>query len=144
MRLTPPNKPRVPRGMTAAQYALPYSAEAENSANAGESEHTNPARSEDSAATTPIPPDSGGQNFIASKRTDRKRKPPVKATVPGHAKLLVGREEAAEILSISVRSVDYLLANKQLSSRRIGSRMLIPVADLQKFARKDHPARLAS
>jgi len=53
-------------------------------------------------------------------------------------------EEAAKILSISVRSVDYLLANRQLSSRRIGTRNLIPVADLKRFARMDHPERLAS
>ena len=64
--------------------------------------------------------------------------------MPINEKLLVGREEAAEILSISVRSVDYLLANKRLTFRRIGARMLIPVADLHKFARADHPEPIAS
>jgi len=34
-------------------------------------------------------------------------------------KLFVGREEAAEMLSISRRSLDYLLAKKQLTFRRI-------------------------
>ena len=67
----------------------------------------------------------------------------VRTTVAPQDKLLVCREEAAEILSISVRSVDYLLANRQLTSRRIGARSLIPVADLKRFARMDHPERLA-
>ena len=72
------------------------------------------------------------------------KKSPVRATVAPQDKLLVCREEAAEILSISVRSVDYLLASKQLSFRRIGTRILITVADLKRFARMDHPERLAS
>lgn len=72
------------------------------------------------------------------------KKPPVRAAVAPQDKLLVCREEAAEILSISVRSVDYLLASKQLSFRRIGTRILIPVADLKRFARMDPPERLAS
>jgi hypothetical protein len=71
------------------------------------------------------------------------KKPPAKATVAPQDKLLVCREEAAEILSISVRSVDYLLANRQLTSRRIGPRNLIPMADLRRGARRDHPERLA-
>lgn len=71
------------------------------------------------------------------------KKPPVRAAVAPQDKLLVCREEAAEILSISVRAVDYLLANRRLTSRRIGSRNLIPMADLRRFARMDHPERLA-
>ena len=77
------------------------------------------------------------------RMNEEAKKPPVRATVAPLDKLLVCREEAAEILSISVRSVDYLLANRQLTSRRIGSRNLIPMADLRRFARMDHPERLA-
>jgi excisionase family DNA binding protein len=73
-----------------------------------------------------------------------KRKPLSKVSVPPHAKLLVGREEAAVRLSLSVRSVDYLLANKQLKFRRIGGRVLIPLPELERFARMDHPERIAS
>jgi hypothetical protein len=29
-------------------------------------------------------------------------------------------------------------------TRRIGSRVLIPISELQRFARADHPGRLAS
>ena len=58
-------------------------------------------------------------------------------------KLLLSREEAATLLSISRRSLDYLIANKAISVRRIGTRVLIPVKDLQRFARADHPSRIA-
>ena len=59
-------------------------------------------------------------------------------------KLLVSRREAAARLSISQRAVDYLIANKVLRIRRIGSRVLIPAHDLRRFANVDHPERLAS
>jgi excisionase family DNA binding protein len=58
-------------------------------------------------------------------------------------KLLVSRREAAARLSISERAVDYLIANRALTTKRIGSRVLIPVADLRRFANADHPERLA-
>jgi len=72
------------------------------------------------------------------------RKQPGKASIAPEQKLLVGRDEAAQMLSISQRSLDYLIANKQLSTRRIGARVLIAVADLQRYARADHPKPLAS
>ena len=51
----------------------------------------------------------------------------------------MGREEAAQLLSISQRGLDYLVASKRLPTRRIGGRVLIPMADLRKYARCDHP-----
>ena|ERR1700722_8826586 len=65
-------------------------------------------------------------------------------TVALEDKLLVSREEAAQLLSISQRGLDYLLASKRLPTRRIGGRVLIPVADLRKYARCDHPERIVS
>ena len=47
--------------------------------------------------------------------TERKR--PGRARIPADEKPLVGREEAAEMLSISRRDVDYLVANKQIITR---------------------------
>ncbi len=47
------------------------------------------------------------------------------------------------MLSISARALDYLVANKQLATRRIGTRVLIPVAELRRFSKGDHPERLA-
>ena len=48
------------------------------------------------------------------------------------------------MLSISPRAVDYLVANKKLRSRRIGARVLIPISELRRFSRDDHPEALAS
>ena len=71
------------------------------------------------------------------------RKPPGRATLSTDEKLLVGRVEAAGMLSISCRALDYLVANKELTARRIGTRVLIAVSDLRRFSRGDHPERLA-
>lgn len=73
--------------------------------------------------------------------TERKR--PTRFVLAPEDKFLVGRHEAAEMLSISRRALDYLIANKELAVRRIGARVLIPVADLRRFSRADHPERLA-
>lgn len=73
--------------------------------------------------------------------TEKKR--PGKVTIAPEEKLLVGRDEAAVMLSISQRALDYLVANKLLTVRRIGTRVLIPLSDLRRFSRGDHPARLA-
>ena len=53
-------------------------------------------------------------------------------------RLLYDRKTAAERLSISVRALDRLIANKCITARRIGSRVLIPYGELKKFARADH------
>ena len=71
------------------------------------------------------------------------KKPPARAAVPKVDRLLVGKREAAGLLSISPRALDYLVSTKQLLTRRIGARVLIPMIELQKFSRSDHPQRLA-
>jgi hypothetical protein len=70
------------------------------------------------------------------------KKSPGRVTIAPEGKFLVGRAEAASMLSISCRALDYLVANKQLLIRRIGTRVLIPVSELRRFSRSDHPARL--
>jgi excisionase family DNA binding protein len=77
-----------------------------------------------------------GENVNERKRVGR-------VAIAPEDKLLVGRNEAAEMLSISPRALDYLVANKQIAARRIGGRVLIPVSDLRRFCRRDHPERLA-
>ena len=52
-------------------------------------------------------------------------------------KVLVTRTEAAEALGLSVRAIDYLLAQGKLQSRKIGKRRLIPRAAIESFARRD-------
>ena len=54
-------------------------------------------------------------------------------------KLLYSREDAAAALSISIRSVDYLIAEGKMTTRRIGRKILIPAGDIKRFARADHP-----
>ena len=53
-------------------------------------------------------------------------------------KILINRREAARLLSISLRSLDYLVLHKELPARRIGRRVLITRRALEEFARRDH------
>ena len=52
-------------------------------------------------------------------------------------KLLYTRKDAANLLSISLRAIDYLIANKQLNTRRIGAAVRIPHADLVRLSQRD-------
>jgi excisionase family DNA binding protein len=79
----------------------------------------------------------------AGFKADRRR-PPRPVTVAPENKLLVSREEASQMLSISQRGLDYLIANRRLPTRRIGGRVLIPMADLRKYARGDHPENIVA
>ena len=93
--------------------------------------------------------DRGGLQSSQQESTElsfkpQRRKPPQRVTVASEDKLLVSREEAAQLLSISQRGLDYLVASKRLPTRRIGGRVLIPVADLRRYARCDHPERIVS
>jgi hypothetical protein len=65
--------------------------------------------------------------------TEHKR--PGRVTISQDEKLLVGRDEAAEMLSISRRALDYLVTNKQIAVRHIGARVLIQVRSETVFAR---------
>ena len=53
-------------------------------------------------------------------------------------KVLYTKREAAQLLSISLRSVDYLIFNQQLPTRRIGRRVLVHRDAIERFARRDH------
>jgi excisionase family DNA binding protein len=56
---------------------------------------------------------------------------------PAVTKLLVTREEAAEMLSVSTRTIDRLLQGKELPYRRIGHSVRIPFDSLKAFTRRD-------
>jgi excisionase family DNA binding protein len=128
-----------------AQYQLPYGVEAELPALEGRTDDEVCLETAQSDRKIVAAQSSAvSQPATASKRRQRRKKPPAKVTVPPDAKLLVGREEAAVRLSLSVRSVDYLLADRLLKFRRIGGRVLIPITELERFARIDHPERIAS
>jgi hypothetical protein len=55
-------------------------------------------------------------------------------------RLLYDRKAAAEQLSLGISSLDYFIARRSFPNiRRIGTKILIPHADLVRFARADHP-----
>lgn len=57
-------------------------------------------------------------------------------------KLLYSRRNAAEALSLSVRSIDYLITTRRLPMRRVGGKIMIPASAILRFANSDHPERL--
>jgi excisionase family DNA binding protein len=57
--------------------------------------------------------------------------------------ILVSKKEAAAALGICVRTLEHLIAAKELSVRRIGKRCLVPYVSLLAFARRDHPTQVA-
>jgi excisionase family DNA binding protein len=59
--------------------------------------------------------------------------------------LAVNIPEAARRLGLSVRTVATLVSRRQLVSRKVGRRRIIPVVALETFIRSDHPSgRLTS
>jgi excisionase family DNA binding protein len=54
-------------------------------------------------------------------------------------KLAVSRFEAAKMLSISLRTLDSLLARGELRGKRVGRRILFPLDELDRFLKRDHP-----
>ncbi|MBB5056074.1 hypothetical protein HDF16_000743 [Granulicella aggregans] len=59
-------------------------------------------------------------------------------TIPVPTKLLYDRKSAAFTLSISVRSLDYLIANKRLNTIKMGSKVMVSHGSLVKFSRQHH------
>ena len=58
------------------------------------------------------------------------------------SKLLYTKKEAAAALSISVRTLDSMISRKELVSRKIGARRLVPRSALEAFARRDHATQV--
>jgi len=58
-------------------------------------------------------------------------------------RLLYDRKEAARQLSISLRSLAYLLSKGEIHFRRVGSKTLIPHSELVRFAKGHHPESVA-
>lgn len=50
-------------------------------------------------------------------------------------KLLYSKKDAAFALSLSVRSIEHLLATKRIEFRRFGAKVLIPATEIRKFAK---------
>ena len=56
-------------------------------------------------------------------------------------RMLYSRLEAAQILSISLRTLDHVAARGEIRVRRIGRKVLIPRTELERFSRADHGGR---
>jgi excisionase family DNA binding protein len=54
------------------------------------------------------------------------------------SRILFSKKAAAEMLDLSVRTVDYLLASGELEYRKVGRKVLIPRVALTRFAGSDH------
>ena len=49
-------------------------------------------------------------------------------------KLLYSRRESAELLSVSIRSIDHLISSEKLQTRKAGKRVLVVADSLLKYA----------
>jgi hypothetical protein len=63
---------------------------------------------------------------------------PASTSTQTTTRLLYDRRTAATQLSISVRSLDYMITNGTIKVRRIGSRVLVPHTELVRAAGCDH------
>ena len=52
--------------------------------------------------------------------------------------LAVGVPEAARRLGLSARTVATLVSRRELASRKVGRRRIVPIAALEAFIRRDH------
>lgn len=52
--------------------------------------------------------------------------------------LLVSQAEAARLLGICLRTLGYLVANKEIAAVRIGKQTLVRYSSLLSFVRRDH------
>jgi len=55
-------------------------------------------------------------------------------------RLLVSKRDAASLLSVSVRTIENLIAAKRLIARKLGRRTLIPRSAIEQLARRDVPS----
>lgn len=55
--------------------------------------------------------------------------------------IVLNKQKAAEMLGVSLRTIERLIALKELQVRRLGRRVLIPRTSLENFLRSDHPTQ---
>jgi excisionase family DNA binding protein len=53
--------------------------------------------------------------------------------------LLLSKRRAAQLLGLSVRSIEIMIRAKQLDSRKIGRRRLVPRKEVERLSRHDTP-----
>jgi excisionase family DNA binding protein len=52
------------------------------------------------------------------------------------------KQEAAQMLGVSLRTIDRLIALKELQVRRLGRSVLIPRTALESLMHRDHPTQI--
>ncbi|MEO8736635.1 MAG: helix-turn-helix domain-containing protein [Edaphobacter sp.] len=50
------------------------------------------------------------------------------------------QEDCAKLLGVSTRQIRYWISSDMLATRRLGSRTLVPVEELKRFASRDQPS----
>lgn len=55
--------------------------------------------------------------------------------------LLYSIEQTAALLNVSARTLKRLIARRELVSRKVGARTLIPRTSIEAFTRKDHSTK---
>ena len=53
-------------------------------------------------------------------------------------RILHGKRETAATLGISVRTLENLVAIREITPRRVGKRVLFEEREIERFARRDH------
>jgi excisionase family DNA binding protein len=53
-------------------------------------------------------------------------------------RLLLSKRDTAARLGISVRTLENLVAMREITPRRIGKRVLFDAREIERFARRDH------
>lgn len=76
-----------------------------------------------------------GRTFLEGRNTGHGNTPSIPPkTDPMCMRLLYGRKQAAQQLSLSVRTIDYAISDGSLRCKRRGGRVLIPHAELLRYA----------
>jgi excisionase family DNA binding protein len=58
------------------------------------------------------------------------------------SQIAISKQEAAQMLGGSLRTIDRLIALKELQVRRLGRRVLVPRTALESLMHRDHPTRV--
>ena len=132
---------RLQRAPQGGQLSLFDRFEAVDPINSDQVPVSSTTRTKSFSAIPAISLPSGESKPPTKRQQSGKCKRPGTARVPTDARLLVSRKAAAEMLTISIRKVDYLIADGRLLTRRIDNRVLIPTEEIRKFARSDRPRR---
>jgi excisionase family DNA binding protein len=58
------------------------------------------------------------------------------------SQIAISKQEAAQMLGVSLRTIDRLIALKELQVRRLGRRVLVPRTALESLMHRDHATQV--